>query len=148
MADEKTEGVIFMALDSSTKVLIVDDFELMRVTLRKALADLGLKNITEAVNGKQALTLLREAWTEKEPYKLVFLDWNMPKLSGIQLLTVLQEEQDFSQTIFIMLTAEAERAKVMDALLKGASDYIVKPCSVEKLKKKLVSLDDKLSRVS
>ena len=132
-------------IDSSSKVLVVDDFELVRVMLQKALGDLGIKSVFQAEHGEEAFQLLVKAYDEGQPYKLIFLDWNMPVLDGFGFLQKCRADERFKSIFIVMVTAESERAYVLKALSSGATDYVTKPFSVENLKEKIKVLNRKLN---
>jgi two-component system chemotaxis response regulator CheY len=132
---------------SDIRVLLVDDFEMARVMLRGALEDLGFKNLEEAENGSVALMKLQTAIAEGRPYELVFCDWNMPDMTGIELLHVCAEQADLKNLPIIMVTAQDERHHIVTALKAGAVDYIVKPISPAAFKKKVTHILDHLGKI-
>jgi two-component system chemotaxis response regulator CheY len=102
------------------KVLVVDDSAVMRKVLIGALSQAGIKNVDEAADGKEAV-----AATEKEDYALVLMDWNMPRMLGVDALKAIRAN---GKTMpIIMVTTEAEKSRVVEALKAGASNYIIKP---------------------
>lgn len=121
------------------KVLVVDDFPTMRRIVKNLLKQLGFENIDEAEDGGQALTRLRGGG-----YGLVISDWNMPNMEGIELLrNVRKEAEPLKDIPFLMVTAEAEKEKVIEAIKAGVDNYIVKPFTAEILKEKLEKIADK-----
>ena len=115
------------------KVLVVDDFPTMRRIIKNLLKQIGFENIDEAEDGVQALGKLRGG-----SYGLVVSDWNMPNMEGIDLLrNVRQEPEPLQDVPFLMVTAEAEKEKVIEAIKAGVDNYIVKPFTAETLKEKL-----------
>jgi len=115
------------------KVLVVDDFPTMRRIIKNLLKQIGFENIDEAEDGVQALGKLRGG-----SYGLVVSDWNMPNMEGIDLLrNVRQEPEPLKDVPFLMVTAEAEKEKVIEAIKAGVDNYIVKPFTAETLKEKL-----------
>jgi len=115
------------------KVLVVDDFPTMRRIIKNLLKQIGFENIDEAEDGVQALGKLRGG-----NYGLVVSDWNMPNMEGIDLLrNVRQEAGPLKDVPFLMVTAEAEKEKVIEAIKAGVDNYIVKPFTAETLKEKL-----------
>ncbi|MBX3022417.1 MAG: response regulator [Bdellovibrionales bacterium] len=133
-------------INAQTKVLVVDDFDLVRTMLRRLLGDLGINNIEDARDGEEALEKLRSAEAAGSPYGIVFLDWNMPKKNGYDVLKECRESKEFGKLPIVMVTAEGERKDVLKALTSGATDYIVKPCSAPILTAKLKSINDVLAR--
>ncbi len=112
------------------KVLVVDDSRTMRVIIMKTLAQLGVKDVVEAGDGKIALELFKSA-----TFDAVLSDWNMPVMTGLEFLKELRQ---INKTIpFIMITTEAERGRVISAIQAGVTDYVVKPFSQDVLRKKL-----------
>ncbi len=119
------------------KILLVDDFEMIRQVLRQILTELGFTNIVEAENGFEAMEKLIAAHISKESFDLVFCDWNMPELTGIEVLKALRETPEFVKLPFIMVTAECDQHAVIRALKTGATDYIVKPIAPDILARKV-----------
>jgi len=119
---------------SSTKILIVDDSNTTRKILRKILTAAGITQIDEAGDGA-------EAWAKLEVggagYGLVFCDWHMPVMDGLQLLLKVREHQLTHSLPFIMTTAERKKAEVEKAVLAGATWYIVKPFDPETIRRSL-----------
>src|SRR5687768_995828 len=127
----------------SMHVLIVDDFEMIRATIRLALEKLEIPRIEEAENGEQALVKLHSLIAAGERIDLIFCDWNMPKMSGIQLLEACKKDPKLSSIPFIMVTSESDKAQVLEAIRLGAADYIAKPFAVETIEKKLQRIKKK-----
>jgi len=120
------------------KVLVVDDFPTMRRIVKNLLKQLGFENIDEAENGEDALRKLRNA-----EYGLVVSDWNMPVMEGIELLKNVRNDPALKDIPFLMVTAEAEKEKVIEAIKAGVDNYIVKPFTGEVLKEKLEKIAQK-----
>ena len=121
-----------MAIDTSMKVLVVDDFATMRRIVKGVLKQLGFSNIVEAEDGTAALDALK-----KEKVGLIVSDWNMPKMTGLDLLKAVRGDEDLKQTPFIMVTAEGQKENVIEAVKAGVSNYIVKPFTPETFSEKL-----------
>lgn len=119
------------------KILLVDDFEMVRVMLRNILEGLGYLDIEEAEDGRMALSKIKEALKNNTPYEMVFCDWNMPDVTGLEVLESCRGQSEFKSLPIVMVTAESERAQVVKALKAGATDYIVKPVTPEILEKKI-----------
>lgn len=119
------------------KILIVDDFEMIRITIRTALTKLEVQKVDEARDGLEGLEKLKSAMTQNSPYQLIFCDWNMPKMTGIQLLAECKKNPQLSQIPFIMVTSEAEKKNVLEAIVLGAADYVVKPFAIDTIEKKI-----------
>lgn len=119
-------------MDTSIKVLIVDDFATMRRILKNILKQLGFKNLLEADDGTTALDVL-----EKSDIDLIISDWNMPKMTGLELLKTVRTHKRYSKTPFLMVTAEAQKQNVIEAVQAGVSNYVVKPFTAEAISDKL-----------
>lgn len=109
-------------------ILIVDDFETMRKVTASQLASLGLDKADMASDGADALRML-----EKKRYDLVISDWNMPNMSGIDLLRNVRAHDKLKNLPFVMITAEAERSRIVEAIACGVSDLLVKPYAASRL---------------
>lgn len=127
------------------KILLVDDFEIVRLMLRNALADLGYTEVEEAEDGRVAMTKLIEAHTAGKPFNLVFCDWNMPEMTGIEVLEACRTTPELSAIPIVMVTAEAEQESVVRAIRAGATDYVVKPIAPDVLERKVNKILAKLS---
>jgi two-component system chemotaxis response regulator CheY len=112
------------------KVLLVDDSGTMRTIQKRCLNKLGIEDIVEAEDGRAALKLYG-----KHRFDVVLSDWNMPVMDGLTLLKEIRKLN--SEIPFIMITTEAERARVVAAIQAGCSDYLVKPFTPDGLKEKL-----------
>jgi len=110
------------------RVLIVDDFPTMRRILKNVLRQIHIENTLEAQNGKEALDLLR-----REQVDLIVCDWLMPEMTGIELLRACKDDPQISNIPFIMVTAEAQKKAVMEAIKAGVDNYITKPFTPERL---------------
>lgn len=122
----------------SLKVLVVDDFPTMRRIVKNLLKQLGFENIDEAEDGLAAFQKLKTGG-----YGLVVSDWNMPNMEGIDLIRKIRQDPALKDTPFLMVTAEAEKEKVIEAIKAGVDNYIVKPFTAEVLKEKLEKISDK-----
>jgi two-component system chemotaxis response regulator CheY len=125
-------------LDVNIKVLVVDDFSTMRRIVKNILKQLGFSNIDEAEDGNGALTKLRQ-----EKYGLVVTDWNMPNMTGLDLLKAIRAEGDLKDLPVLMVTAEAKKENVVEAIQAGVNNYIVKPFTADTLREKLDKMFDK-----
>lgn len=119
-------------LDLSVKVLVVDDLLSMRHIVRRALLEIGFKDIHDAVNGEDGLYKLKNGG-----FGLMLLDWNMPVMSGIELLRTIRADPALQWLPVLMITAEANEDHIMEAVQAGVSDYLVKPFSTQSLQEKL-----------
>lgn len=129
------------------KILIVDDFEMIRAMLKNTLEDLGFQDLHQAEDGSKALESIKKASDENKPFDLVFADWNMPVMTGLELLQECKSDERFKSMPFIMVTAEADRSYVMKALMTGASDYVIKPFSPEAISKKIENISKNVKKV-
>lgn len=119
-------------LDYKAKILVVDDFLTMRRIVRNLLKQLGYENIVEAEDGEQAYVKLKGGG-----FGFVISDWNMPVLDGLGLIGKVRSDPELKDLPFLMVTAEAEKAKVIEAIRAGVSNYVVKPFTAEVLKEKI-----------
>lgn len=121
-----------MGVDTTMKVLVVDDFATMRRIVKGVLKQLGFIDIIEAENGSSALDELK-----KEKVGLIVSDWNMPKMTGLDLLKAVRGDEKLKSIPFIMVTAEGQKENVLEAVKAGVSNYIVKPFTPETFNEKL-----------
>ncbi|OGR13339.1 MAG: histidine kinase [Desulfobacterales bacterium RIFOXYA12_FULL_46_15] len=119
-------------MDTSIKVLIVDDFATMRRILKNILKQLGFKNLVEADDGTSAWEIL-----QGQSIDLIISDWNMPKMTGLELLKKVRASDNHKRTPFLMVTAEAQKQNVIEAVQAGVSNYVVKPFTAEAISDKL-----------
>jgi len=119
-------------MDVSINVLVVDDFATMRRIVKGVLKELGFKNIVEADDGSSALQELK-----KDDFGLIVSDWNMPKITGLDLLKAIRADDKYKNIPFIMVTAEGQKDNVVEAIKAGVSNYVVKPFTPDTLKEKL-----------
>lgn len=121
-----------MPIDTSLRVLVVDDFATMRRIVKGVLKQLGFSDIIEAEDGSLALDLL-----QKEKVGLIVSDWNMPNMTGLDLLKAVRGDDSMKGIPFIMVTAEGQKENVVEAVKAGVSNYIVKPFTPETFNEKL-----------
>ncbi len=119
-------------LDTSLKVLVVDDMSTMRRIVKTVLKQLGYSDIAEAENGQDALTKLKVGG-----FGLVVSDWNMPVMPGIELLRNVRADAELKELPFLMVTAEAQKENIIEAVQAGVSNYVVKPFTADALQEKL-----------
>jgi len=127
-----------------TRVLIVDDMKTMRLFVKKMLTEFGLKDITEADDGSSAWPLIEASFSAQNPFKLIISDWNMPQMTGIELLKKVRASPNTKDIPFILVTAETEKDQVMEAIKSGVSSYVSKPFTIDTLKEKLEMVHKKL----
>jgi two-component system chemotaxis response regulator CheY len=119
-------------LDPSTPILVVDDYATMVRIVRNLLKQVGFENVDDASNGEQALEKIKS-----KTYGLIFSDWNMEPMSGIDLLHKVRSDPATAHIPFIMVTSESKTDNVMAARRAGVSSYLVKPFNAAQLKAKI-----------
>ena len=124
-----------MPADPNMKVLVVDDMVTMRRIVKNILKQLGFANVDEAENGQEALQKLRV-----DTYGFVVSDWNMPVMTGIDMLRAIRADEKLKTTPVLMVTAEAQQSNLVEAVQAGVSNYIVKPFTAETLQEKIVKI--------
>jgi len=127
--------------DYKMKILVVDDFSTMRRIVKNVLKQLGFENIDEAEDGAQALAKLKNS-----NYGFVVTDWNMPNMDGLDFFKATRAEPNLKGLPFLMVTAEAEKEKVIMAIQAGVNNYIVKPFTAEVFKEKMDRIFEKLEK--
>jgi two-component system chemotaxis response regulator CheY len=121
-----------MPADTSMRILIVDDFATMRRIVRNILKQLGYTNAEDADDGTSALALLKS-----EKFDFVITDWNMPKMTGLDLLKSIRSDPNLKNIPVLMVTAEALQENIVAAAKAGVNDYVVKPFDAQTLKGKI-----------
>ncbi|MCK9273934.1 MAG: response regulator [Syntrophales bacterium] len=119
-------------MNNDSKILIVDDFATMRKVIRNLLKQIGYENIVEAEDGVMALAELRN-----QKIEFVISDWNMPNMTGLELLREVRADSNLCKTPFLMITAESLKENVVEAVKAGVDNYIVKPFTAEILNEKI-----------
>jgi two-component system chemotaxis response regulator CheY len=127
--------------DLNMKILVVDDFSTMRRIVKNILKQIGYENIEEAEDGAQAYAKLKEGG-----FGFVITDWNMPNMDGLEFLKKTRSDPELKDTPVLMVTAEAEKEKVVAAIQAGVNNYIVKPFTAEVLKEKMDKILEKLGK--
>ena len=126
---------------SDSRILIVDDMATMRRLTVYQLGILGYRNIAQAADGQQALDIILKGINEDNPVGLVISDWNMPLMSGIELLEIVRKSRNTADLPFMLVTAEDERTQVVRALKNRVNDYLIKPIDKNVLEQKLHFLE-------
>jgi two-component system chemotaxis response regulator CheY len=121
-----------MAYDLNMRVLVVDDFSTMRRIIKNILRQLGFNNVVEADDGTTAWDVLN-----KDKIEFIISDWNMPQMTGIELLRKVRSSEEFADLPFLMVTAEAQQENIIEAVQAKVSNYIVKPFTPEVMKQKI-----------
>jgi len=127
--------------DQNMRILVVDDFSTMRRIVKNVLKQIGYSNIDEAEDGADALNKLRS-----RHYDFVVSDWNMPNLDGLEMLKQIRADEQLKGLPVLMVTAEAEKEKVVTAIRAGVNNYIVKPFTAETLKQKIEQIYERLNK--
>ena len=117
------------------KILVVDDFSTMRRIIKNLLRDLGFNNTSEADDGQTALPMLQAS-----SFDFLVTDWNMPGMTGIELLKAVRADPKLSSMPVLMVTAEQKREQIIEAAQAGVNGYIVKPFTAALLKEKISSV--------
>ena len=118
------------------KALVVDDSVTMRKMLVQFLLQVGIDDCVMAIDGKDALVKL----SENSDVDLILCDWNMPNMSGMELLTTIRKSANKSEKKFIMVTSEGDQMHVVEAIKGGANNYIIKPFNPAEVIKKIESV--------
>lgn len=121
------------------KILVVDDFSTMRRIIKNLLRDLGFQNITEADDGKTALPILKQGGID-----FLVTDWNMPEMTGIELIGEVRKDPNLAHIPILMVTAEAKREQIIAAAQAGVNGYVVKPFTATVLKEKIEKIFERL----
>ena len=121
------------------KILIVDDFSTMRRIIKNLLRDLGFNNTVEADDGSTALPILQAGGID-----FLVTDWNMPGMSGLELLQNVRSDPALAQLPVLMVTAEAKREQIILAAQAGVNGYVVKPFTAAVLKEKIEKIFERI----
>ncbi len=126
-----------------SRFLVIDDFKTMRSIIKKNLQTLGFSQIDEAADGVLAFEAIQKALAEKKPYTCIISDWNMPNMTGLELLKKVRSIPETKGVPFVLVTAENEQSQVVEAAMSGVSNYIVKPFSAADFTTKLTAVYNK-----
>ncbi len=118
--------------NTKMRILVVDDFATMRRIVKNILKQLGYTNFVEAQDGREALKILKS-----QSIDFIVSDWNMPNMTGLELLKAVRADDEIKDIPFLMVTAEALKENIVEAVKAGVSNYIVKPFTAETLKGKI-----------
>ncbi|MBV0934010.1 chemotaxis response regulator CheY [Marinobacterium weihaiense] len=121
------------------KILVVDDFSTMRRIIKNLLRDLGFTNVDEADDGKTALPILKQGSVD-----FLITDWNMPEMTGIDLLKTVRADPSLAHIPVLMVTAEAKREQIIAAAQAGVNGYVVKPFTAAVLKEKIDKIFERI----
>ncbi|MCG8608905.1 MAG: chemotaxis response regulator CheY [Pseudomonadales bacterium] len=126
-------------MDKNMKILVVDDFSTMRRIIKNLLRDLGFTNADEADDGSTALPMLQTG-----KYDFLVTDWNMPGMTGIDLLKAVRADDNLKSLPVLMVTAEAKRDQIVAAAQAGVNGYVVKPFTAAVLKEKIEKIFERI----
>ncbi|MFT5721350.1 MAG: two-component system chemotaxis response regulator CheY [Motiliproteus sp.] len=126
-------------MDKNLKILIVDDFSTMRRIIKNLLRDLGFNNTVEADDGITALPVLKSGGID-----FLVTDWNMPGMSGLELLEKVRSDPALAKLPVLMVTAEAKREQIILAAQAGVNGYVVKPFTAAVLKEKIEKIFERI----
>jgi len=121
------------------KILVVDDFSTMRRIIKNLLRDLGFTNTTDADDGQTALPMLKSGG-----YDFLVTDWNMPGMTGIELLKAVRADPNLASLPVLMVTAEQKKEQIVEAAQAGVNGYIVKPFTAVTLKEKIDKIFERI----
>jgi len=127
-------------LDKNMKILVVDDFSTMRRIVKNLLSDLGFKNIDEADDGNTALPKLKSG-----NFDFLVTDWNMPGMTGIDLLKAVRADPQLASIPVLMVTAESKREQIIEAAQAGVNGYVVKPFTAGTLEEKINKIFERVN---
>ena len=115
--------------------MVVDDFSTMRRIVKNILKQLGYNNIIEADDGTTAWETIQKGGID-----FIVSDWNMPKMTGIELLRRVRASEEFADLPFLMVTAEGQKENIIEAVQAGVSSFIVKPFTADTMDQKINSI--------
>jgi two-component system, chemotaxis family, chemotaxis protein CheY len=121
-----------MAANKDMRILIVDDFATMRRIVKNILRQLGFNNVVEAIDGSNALEKLHA-----DKIDFCITDWNMPVMSGLELIKEIRADDKLKDLPVLMVTAEALQENIIAAIKAGVSNYVVKPFDAATLAEKM-----------
>lgn len=127
-----------MPADLNMKILVVDDMSTMRRIVKNILKQLGFSQMEEAENGQEALQKLRA-----DTYGFVVSDWNMPVMPGIEMLRAIRADEKLKHIPVLMVTAEAQKENLIEAIQAGVNNYVVKPFTAETMQEKINKIFNK-----
>jgi two-component system chemotaxis response regulator CheY len=116
-------------------VLVVDDMDVIRNLVSSCLKELGVRKVFLSPNGSIAWNQLQDT-----PIDIIICDWDMPQVSGLELLKLIRASTKYNHIPFLMLTATTEKEKVVDAMEAGVSDFLSKPFSPKDLEYRVIKL--------
>ncbi len=126
-------------MNKDMKILIVDDFSTMRRIIKNLLRDLGFTNTHEADDGNTGLPMLKGG-----DFDFLITDWNMPGMTGIDLLKAIRADEKTKNLPVLMVTAEAKRDQIVMAAEAGVNGYVVKPFTAQTLQEKIEKIFERI----
>lgn len=129
-----------MAIDKDINILVVDDFSTMIRIVTNLLKELGFMNIDSALDGSKAWPMIQTG-----KYDFIVSDWNMPEMTGIELLRLVRGDPNFADMPFMLITAEQKRSQILAAAQAGVDGYIVKPFTAATMKEKIDKIAERKS---
>ena len=127
-------------MDKNMKILVVDDFSTMRRIIKNLLRDLGFTNTHEADDGLTALPMLQSG-----NFDFLVSDWNMPGMTGIDLLKAVRADPKLANLPVLMVTAETKREQIIQAAEAGVNGYVIKPFTAGTLEEKISKIFDRVA---
>ncbi|WP_185748090.1 MULTISPECIES: chemotaxis response regulator CheY [Hydrogenovibrio] len=128
-----------MQIDRDMNILVVDDFSTMRRIVKNLLKELGFSRFDEADDGATAWPMIQSG-----KYDFIVSDWNMPEMTGIDLLRHVRADAKLKDTPFLLITAEAKRSQILEAAEAGVDGYIVKPFTAATLNGKIQKIFERV----
>lgn len=132
-----------MQINRDMKILVVDDFATMRRIVKNLLKELGFSHFDEADDGATAWPMVQTG-----KYDFIVSDWNMPQMTGLQLLKNVRADEKLKLTPFLLITAEAKRSQILEAAQAGVDGYIVKPFTAATLNEKIQKIFERVAQRS
>ncbi len=126
-------------MDKNMRILIVDDYSTMRRIIKNLMRELGFSNLDEADDGTSALPMLKSG-----KFDFLITDWNMPGMTGIDLLAEVRNDSELAEMPVLMVTAQAKKEEIVRAAQAGVNGYVVKPFTAETLKEKINKIFERL----
>ncbi|WP_029934165.1 chemotaxis response regulator CheY [Thiomicrospira pelophila] len=130
-----------MQINRDMKILVVDDFSTMRRIVKNLLKELGFSHFDEADDGSTAWPMVQTG-----KYDFIVSDWNMPQMTGLQLLKNVRADEKLKETPFLLITAEAKRSQILEAAQAGVDGYIVKPFTAATLNAKIQKIFENVAK--
>ncbi|HIJ21891.1 MAG: chemotaxis protein CheY [Gammaproteobacteria bacterium] len=128
-------------MDKGMRILVVDDFVTMRRIVKNLLGELGFKNLDEADDGRTALPILQQGGVD-----FLVTDWNMPGMTGLDLVKAVRADPKLKNTPVLMVTAEAKKAQIIEAAKAGINGYVVKPFTAGTLNQKIEKIFERIDQ--